>query len=128
MADALDSKSSSRKRVRVQVPPPVLHKALSDKDFRQRLNLYANTSLSPDLVNFTGFHRNGTQEGLLRSSGGRAVGAEVKPVKLRRNGRLRWLQEAVAKSNQAAVGGSWASRFESSVTVAQSLASIAARN
>ncbi len=37
MADALDSKSSIRKNVWVQVPPPVLLKPLPHNDLRQRL-------------------------------------------------------------------------------------------
>ena len=44
MADALDSKSSMGNHVWVQLPPPVLRKALLEKNFRQRL--FARLALS----------------------------------------------------------------------------------
>lgn len=59
MADALDSKSSCRKTVWVQVPPPVLHKALPHKDLRQRLNAFRGlhfhrrNSISQNFTNCT---------------------------------------------------------------------------
>ena len=46
MADALDSKSSVRKDVRVQVPPPVFHKSFSDKDFRRQLFSHTDTQFA----------------------------------------------------------------------------------
>ena len=100
MADALDSKSSMGNHVWVQLPPPVLPKALSEKNFRRRLfclmtlQVFATDRFSQ---NFTRSVPNG------------------------------W-RVAAGMDQPLPVWPSWASRFAISLAVTQSLVSMATRN